>query len=84
MTDDGVWNAIREARGFASDVERRAEERITEVDIRTSNHEAVCAERYRAINLKMNVLLAGVVLLTSADLFGWRAAIGGLLKAVTP
>jgi len=69
-TADNVWQLLNEAR-----------KDITAVDVRTTAHEAVCAERYKAINLKLNICLWGFGVLIAAQTLGIDVAIKTILKA---
>ena len=40
--------------------------RVREVEAAQRVHEAVCAERYKAINLRLNVIMSGVGIIITA------------------
>ena len=42
------------------------EQRIATLERNVAVHEAVCAERYRGINSKLNIVLAGIGILLTA------------------
>ena len=56
--------------------------RLREVEQAQAVHEAVCAERYKAINLRLNILMAGMAILLAGAVAGnpvltaLRAAMG--------
>ena len=64
-----VWQTLNEAR-----------KDIVTVDVRTTAHEAVCAERYKNINFKLNLCLAAVGLVLMAQALGLDVAIKSILK----
>lgn len=56
------------------------EPRIRDVEMSTRVHEAVCAERYKAINLRLNVIMAGLGIVLAAIAAG--DPLVGLLRSM--
>jgi hypothetical protein len=72
MADDDftlMWQAIDSIR-----------DRAEVVDKRTSVHEAVCAERYKGINNKLNYIIVGIALLAIGEMLGLGKAVGAFFR----
>lgn len=54
--------------------------RVREVETAVRVHEAVCAERYKQINLRLNIIMAGIGIILTAVAAG--DPLVGVLRAV--
>ena len=66
--NSAIWTAIDRVRDDA-----------VAVALRTSNHEVLCAERYKEINGKLKIVMGGIALVMVSQMLGLDHAVRALL-----